>query len=111
MMSTKEKETNRLIKEINAQGIKTPSEVSKYIREGNLRNRYSHIAGKLEMENDESHWTFYGGLSPETYARVCIELGYDKKSGNGKPKKFTPYAKQGEKSYKKTKNKRYYSSR
>lgn len=110
-MSTKEKETERLIKEIKAQGIKTPSDVSKYIREGNLRNRYSHIAGNLEMENDESRWTFHGGLSPETYARVCKELGYGKKSGNGKPKKFKPYAEQGEKSYKKTQKKRYYSSR
>ena len=90
-MSEEEKQFKQLIEEIKSEGFTESSEVSNYIVNNKLGYKYKSISGYLEMQNDESTWTFDGGFSPEIYAKLCEELGFGNKGTNSKVIGFTPY--------------------
>lgn len=84
-------ELELLVREVKQQRFTQSHEISKYIVKNRLGDKYRHLSGVLEMENDERSWGFDGGVSPKYYAQLCEKLELDNKNTRSWVSKFTPY--------------------
>lgn len=70
-----EKEFEQLVAEMKPLGITESREVSFYIMNNRLGDKYRNISGVVRMEQDGTSWNFNGGFPPDIYSRLCQELG------------------------------------
>ena len=89
----KEAEYKALLEEVRPLGFTKSSQVSNYIRENNLKQKYGRISGYLEMNNLFDNWIFDGGINPEYYKRLCTELGLENNNSGSSVRGFSPYRK------------------
>jgi hypothetical protein len=89
----KEAEYKALLEEVRPLGFTKSSQVSKYIIDNNLEQKYGLISGDIQMENDFYTWNFDGGIDPEYYKRLCIELGLENNNSGSSVRDFSPYRK------------------
>lgn len=87
----KDEEFELLIAEIEPKGFVQSSQVSRYIINNRLGDKYKTISGILEMRNNESTWKFNGGFPPDIYAKLCRRLGLGHKGTNSKVVGFTSF--------------------
>lgn len=81
-----------LVKECRKFGFSESRQVTKYIMDNKLGNKYRHIAGDLHMKRDGDRWTYPGGISPEYYGKLCRELNLDYGPSRARVEGFCPYA-------------------
>lgn len=74
----REEEYKQLIKEMKPLGFTNSNEISHYIMENNLGEKYKNISGIVKMEQDGSTWDFDGGFPKNIYRKICVDLGLDK---------------------------------
>lgn len=89
----KEAEYKALLEEVRPLGFTKSSQVSNYIREHNLKQKYGRISGYLEMNRLFDNWIFDGGINPEYYKRLCIDLGLENNNSGSIVRGFSPYRK------------------
>ena len=89
----KEAEYKALLEEVRPLGFTKSSQVSNYIRGNNLKQKYGLISGHLQMERGFDTWNFDGGIDPEYYKRLCIELGLENNNSGSCVRGFSPYRK------------------
>lgn len=89
----KEAEYKALLEEVRPLGFTKSSQVSNYIRGNNLKQKYGLISGHLQMERGFDTWNFDGGIDPEYYKRLCIELGLENNNSGSSVRGFSPYRK------------------
>lgn len=89
----KEAEYKALLEEVRPLGFTKSSQVSNYIREHNLKQKYGRISGYLEMYSCSDKWIFDGGINPEYYKRLCIDLGLENNNSGSSVIGFSPYSK------------------
>ena len=65
----KDEEFELLVAEMKSKGFTMSAQVSNYIINHRLGNKYGHISGILVMENSSSSWEFNGGFPPDIYAK------------------------------------------
>ena len=87
----KDKEFESLVAEIRSRGFTMSAQVSNYIINHRLGDKYKHISGVLVMENNGSSWKFNGGFPPDIYAKLCQELGLGSKGTNSRVVGFTAF--------------------
>jgi cold shock CspA family protein len=82
-----------LVKELENLDIKVSKshEVSRYIVDNRLGDKYQSLAGELEMENDSRQWKFDGGIDPKYYKKLCQRLGLTNKNTFSRVRKFVAY--------------------
>lgn len=82
-----------LVKEIENLDVKVTKshEVSRYIVDNRLGDKYQNLAGELEMESDSSQWKFDGGIDPKYYKELCRRLGLTNKNTFSRVRKFVAY--------------------
>lgn len=86
-----DEEFEELVSEVMNQGFTMSEQVSNYIVRKKLGNKYKHISGVLDMENDLSSWKFNGGFPPSIYAKLCKRLNLENKGTDSRVVKFTPF--------------------
>lgn len=86
------REFQALVEEMRPLGFTKSAQVSKYIIERQLWNKYSNISGILIMERDGDQWPFVGGFPPEIYARLCEALGLGNEGTSAKPVNFVSFS-------------------
>ena len=89
----KEAEYKALLEEVRPLGFTKSSQVSNYIREYNLKQKYGRISGYLEMYSCSDKWIFDGGINPKYYKRLCIDLGLENNNSGSSVIGFSPYSK------------------
>lgn len=72
-------------------GFKKSIEVSHYIVDNKLGNKYDLISGELTIKNTQRQWVLNGGISPKCYARLCEVLGLTDQNTYSKATKFESY--------------------
>ncbi len=80
-----------LVAEFEGKGYTKSAQVSKYIVENRLGNKYQNISGVLEMTKNGETWDFHGGFPPNVYAALCRCLNLGNNESGAKPGKFVPY--------------------
>lgn len=70
-----EKEFEQLLAEMKPLGLTKSQDVSQYIINNRLGQKYKNISGIVTMEQDGISWDFRGGFPSKIYARLCKELG------------------------------------
>lgn len=86
------REYSQLLRELREFGASNTGDVSRYIRSNNLKTRFKHITGVVNMGNHSGDsWKFDGGVSPAIYARLCQDLDFGRKSGNSYVTGFKSY--------------------
>lgn len=83
-----------LVKECRKFGFRESRQVTKYIMDNKLGNKYKYIAGGLHMKRDGDRWTYPGGISPEYYGKLCRELNLHKRYSDASVEKFESFAMQ-----------------
>jgi hypothetical protein len=86
-----DQEFELLVAELQSEGFTQSSQVSSYIIQNKLGNKYQNISGVLEMKNSSSTWKFKGGFPPKIYAMVCERLNLGNKGTDSKVTKFTSF--------------------
>jgi hypothetical protein len=86
-----QKEFDELVAELKPLGFRHSSLVSNYIKRNKLGNKYRHISGILHMERDGESWTYFGGIRPKYFARLCDELGLSNKRSGAVPIAFESF--------------------
>lgn len=66
-------------------------QVSKYIVDNRLGDKYKHLSGILFMENRGSSWKFNGGILPDVYAQLCQRLELGNKETDSRVVGFTAF--------------------
>lgn len=89
----KNAEYKALLEEVRPLGFTKSSQVSDYIRDNNLEQKYGLISGNVQMERRGDTWNFNGGIDPEYYKRLCIELGLENNNSGSSVRGFSPYRK------------------
>lgn len=79
-----------LCRECRDKGFKKSSEVSRYIKDNKLGNKYDLIAGKITFDNGN---VLEGGIDPECYRRLCRALALPERQTYIKPEIFESYRK------------------
>lgn len=69
-----EEEFELLVAEMESKGFTMSAQVSSYIIEDRLGDKYQNISGVLEMKNSISSWKFNRGFPPRIYAMLCKPL-------------------------------------
>ncbi len=77
-----------LCRECRDKGFTKSSEVSRYIKDNKLGNKYDLISGKITFDNDN---VLEGGISPKCYGRLCRALALVERQTYIKPKAFESY--------------------
>ena len=80
-----------LVAEFEGKGYTKSAQVSKYIVENRLGNKYQNISGVLEMTKNGETWDFHGGFPPNVYAALCRCLNLGNNESGAKPGKFVPF--------------------
>lgn len=91
-VDAREREFQALVAEMKPLGFTKSAEVSRYIIQHRLGNKYQHISGVLTMEQDGDQWDFQGGFPPKVYARLCDELGLGNQGSAARPVDFVPFS-------------------
>lgn len=86
-----EKEFEQLVAEMKPLGLTESREVSWYIMNNRLGNKYKNISGIVKMEQDGTSWNFKGGFPPDIYARLCEELGLSNQGTRARAVGFKPF--------------------
>lgn len=86
------KEFERLVSEMKPLGFSCSAELSRYIRDNKLGNRYPHISGCLTMSMEERKWSFDGGISKLWYAALCRRLGLGGRYSGARVERFVSYS-------------------
>lgn len=68
-------EFKQLVAEMSRLRFTHSTQVSSYIMNNRLGNKYKNISGVVKMEQDGDTWNFNGGFPPRIYAKLCSELG------------------------------------
>ncbi|MEY0027220.1 hypothetical protein AB7459_01160 [Providencia rettgeri] len=84
-----ENEFQQLVAEIAVLGFANSAQVSQYIVNNKLGNKYQNISGILEMKKSGEIWDFKGGFPPKIYARLCQKLKLMNNNSTARPRKFT----------------------
>ena len=87
----RDEEFELLVAEIQSKGFTMSAQVSNYIVNHKLGNKYKHISGIVEMESNGSSWKFNGGFPPDIYAKLCHKIGLGNKGTNSRVVGFTSY--------------------
>lgn len=86
-----EDEFKSLVIEMASKGFTKSKQVSRYIVENRLGNKYQNISGVLEMTKNGETWNFHGGFPPKIYAELCNRLNLKNEESEAIPGKFVPY--------------------
>lgn len=86
---TAEQEFEAMVEEFRPLGFRHSGEVSRYIRDHKLGNKYRKLSGELELSTDTDAWVFSGAIDPKYYARLCSELDLEGKKTRAVPGRFT----------------------
>lgn len=86
-----EKEFEQLVAEIRSLGFTESKDVSWYIMNNRLGDKYKHISGVIKMEQDGNTWDFKGGFPPRIFARLCSELDLNNQNSRARVVGFTPF--------------------
>ena len=92
-LELEEAEYKALLEEVRPLGFTKSSQVSRYIRENNLKQKYGSISGYLAMNRCFDTWVFEGGINPKYYKRLCIDLGLENNNSGSSVAGFSPYRK------------------
>ena len=84
-------EFEQLVKEIIPLNFTTSTEVSSYIRNNKLGNKYKNISGIVTMEQEGRQWDFKGGFPSNIYAKLCSELGLKNKGSHARVVDFKSF--------------------
>lgn len=87
-----ELEFNQLVREVASLHYTRTSQVSNYIQNNQLGRKYSHIAGRLEMQKNGDTWYFDGGIAPEYYRRLCNALHLYTNGSSARVRSFRSYS-------------------
>jgi len=91
LSSDERKEFRKLIDEILPLQFTHSYQVTNYIMENKLGNKYKNISGNLDMSNSRKNWTYQGGISPKIYAKLCNILNLRDKKTNSYVDNFIPF--------------------
>ena len=86
-----DKEFKQLVAEMSRLGVTNSTQVSSYIRNNRLGNKYKNISGVVKMEQDGDTWNFNGGFPPHIYAKLCSELGLSNQGTSARAVGFKPF--------------------
>jgi cold shock CspA family protein len=86
-----DEEFESLVAEIKSKGFTMSWQVSNYIIQHRLGDKYKHISGVLTMANNGTLWKFNGGFSPDIYGKLCHEIGLGNKGTNSKVAGFRAF--------------------
>lgn len=86
-----EKEFEQLVAEIRPLGFTESKNVSRYIMNNRLGDKYKHISGVIKMEQDGNTWDFKGGFPTRIFARLCSELDLNNQNSRARVVGFTPF--------------------
>lgn len=84
-------ELEQLVSEMKQKNFKTSADLSEYIRNNNLRNKYKNISGVLQMTRGDESWDFECGISPALYRKLCERLNLGNRQSGATPGSFTPF--------------------
>jgi len=86
-----DEEFKQLIAEMTPLGFTNSKQLSLYIMENSLGNKYKNISGGVKMEKEGEVWPFKGGFPPTMYAKICLELGLDNEGSHARVVDFIPF--------------------
>lgn len=92
LTTIEETEFQNLVNEMRPLGFVESSEVSKYIINNHLCDRYPHISGCAQMSSGYCSWRFNGAIAPRYYARLCSALNLSDKRSGARVQRFSSYA-------------------
>lgn len=87
-----EEEFWALVEEMKPYGFTSSKEVSAHIRKYKLGHKYPNLSGELKFEQHGQKFSMHGGISPEYYHRLCLELNVHNQSSTARVVDFTSYA-------------------
>lgn len=87
-----ENEYKQIIEEMKPLGFTHSKEVSYYIIENKLGEKYKNISGVIKMEKEGNSWNFKGGFPPKVYKRICEDLDLENEGSNAKAIGFESYS-------------------
>ena len=80
-----------LILEVRNKGFKFSKELSNYIINNQLQEKYPNISGIVKMKKDSKEWDFYGGFSKKIYRILCDNLDLSDQETKAKAISFKPF--------------------
>jgi len=86
-----ENEYIQIIEEMKPLELTHSSELSNYIVENKLGEKYRNISGIVKMDQDGKTWDFEGGFPKDIYKRICEDLGLVNKHSRAKAVGFKSY--------------------
>lgn len=86
-----EEEFESLVIEMASKGFTKSKQVSRYIVENRLGNKYQNISGVLKMSNGMDTWDFHGGFPPNIYAELCRRLNLTNEVSGAIPGEFVSF--------------------
>lgn len=95
MNKTVASELTALISEVETKGFKYSKELSNYITDNQLKNKYPNISGVVKMEKAGEQWDFSGGFPKKIYGIVCSELGLSDQGTTAKAVGFKSFKDMG----------------
>lgn len=88
---SEEEQYQALVEKMRPKNFTLSHEVSMYIIQHKLHEKYGKLAGNLELEKNGSSFTYRGGISPAFYARLCQDLNLGDKNSGARIIGFTSY--------------------
>lgn len=86
-----EEEFELLVAEMEQKNFTMSAQVSNYIINNRLGEKYKHISGVLVMENNSSIFEFNGGFPTNVYAKLCERLNLGNKRTKSRVVSFTAF--------------------
>jgi hypothetical protein len=86
-----DEEFKQLIAEMTPLGFTNSKQLSLYIMENSLGNKYKNISGVVKMEKEGEVWPFKGGFPPTMYAKICSKLGLGNAGSRARVVDFIPF--------------------
>lgn len=84
-------EFHELVIEVKNKRFTYSIQLSKYIVQSNLQNKYPNISGVVKMQDADREWNLDGGFPRKIFALVCQELNLKDQGSNAKAVGFTPF--------------------
>lgn len=82
-----------LIAEVKEKNFSFSSDLSNYIINNNLRQKYKNISGIVTMRKNTDEWDFPGGFPKEIYRIICQELNLEDNGTSARAVGFRNYSK------------------
>ncbi|MCQ2191261.1 MAG: hypothetical protein MJZ23_00170 [Paludibacteraceae bacterium] len=83
----KEDEYQRLLDICRNMDFEAPYELSEYITDNNIGRYFPHLAGDVKFDDGS---TLENGIAPESYGRLCRDLGFEGPKSYKYVTNFTP---------------------